>query len=91
MYPDTINIRTTGKIGARVYYYIDGQRTSRIYFVPIQPGTPAQLAVWQKFRAGVLAWQALTAEEKKNWNEKAYRIKIEGYNLFMSKYLRDLL
>ena len=80
-------LRHVGKIGAFVYYYRHGEMIARPYYKPNQPGTPAQLARWEKFRAGVSAWQALTPEQKKNWDRLGDMFNYEGFNRFMSKHL----
>ena len=83
----TPNLRMVGKLGDRVYSYHNGVFVSRPYYIPVQPGTPAQVARWEKFAAGVVAWQALTPEEKKVWRHKADQFNYEGFNRFMHYYL----
>lgn len=85
---DGINLDTTGKLGDRVYYVSQGEKKSRSYFIPVQPGTPAQLAWWQVFRNGVVQWHALSPAQEKVWNVRAKRWKMSGFNYFMSKYLK---
>ena len=86
---DGINLDTIGKLGDRVYYVSQGEKISRAYFIPVQPGTPAQLAWWKVFRQGVQQWQALNPTQVKVWNDRAKRWKMSGFNLFMSKYLKE--
>jgi len=83
------SLKFVGKLGARVYMYLNGVHCSRSYFKPVQPGTPAQLARWEKFRAGVLAWRGMTEAEKNIWRDKARNFSFEGFNHFMSKFLRS--
>ena len=78
-----------GKLGGRVYYYKRGLLVSRPYYKPIQPSTPAREARWAKFRAGVRAWQALTPAEKKAWQKIGDQFCYEGFNHFMSKFLKS--
>lgn len=85
---DGINLDTIGKLGDRVYYKSQGEKTSRAYFIPVQPGTPAQAAWWKIFRAGVRKWQSSSPAIIQEWNERAKRWKMSGFNLFMSKYLK---
>ncbi len=85
---DGVNIDTIGKLGSRVYYVSQGVKVSRSYFIPVQPGTPAQLAWWQIFRNGVVQWHALSPAQEKDWNVRAKRWKMSGFNFFMSKYLK---
>lgn len=82
------SIRVVGKLKDKVLYYRrDGSYHERSYFIPVQPGTAPQVAWWNKFAAGVSAWQALTAEQKNEWNKKAYPLKMSGFNYFMRKHL----
>ena len=85
---DGVNLDTIGKLGDTVYYRSNGVKKERAYFIPIQPGTPAQAAWWQVFRNGVVQWHALSPAQEKVWNNKAKRWKMSGFNLFMSKYLK---
>ena len=81
------NIRITGKIATRVYYYWRGELRSRVYFIPVQPGTGDQLTWWNFFKAGVQDWQALAAGEKEQYNNRAKSFKFSGFNLFMREWL----
>jgi hypothetical protein len=42
-------------------------------------------------RQGVIAWQALTAQEKKTWMIAAEKKGITGYNLFISDWLKSFV
>ncbi|HDZ25305.1 hypothetical protein LCGC14_1240550 [marine sediment metagenome] len=81
------NIRITGKVATRVYYYKNKELVSRAYFIPVQPGTGAQLSWWNVFKAGVAAWQVLTQGEKDELDQRARRHKFSGFNLFMREWL----
>ncbi|MCD6131919.1 MAG: hypothetical protein J7J61_07450 [Candidatus Hydrothermae bacterium] len=52
-----------------------------------KPRTPNQIAAAQKFAAGMAEWKNLTDEEKKQYNERAKKYRIEGVNLFMREYM----
>jgi hypothetical protein len=44
--------------------------------------------IWRGvFAAGVEAWQGLTQDEKNQYNKKAESRHIEGFNLFMKRWL----
>ena len=47
----------------------------------------AVLAVWAKFRAGMGAWGALTAEEKEVYNKIAIKYRKNGRSIFMKNYM----
>lgn len=87
----TSNLRTVGKLGDRVYYYREGVLIYRTYVIPVQPGTPAQLAWWAVFRAAVTAWHALTGPVQGAWNKKAIPYRMSGYNLYISRTLKGTL
>ena len=49
--------------------------------------TPARVARWTKFSEGVLAWQALTDEQKAVYNKKAIGKHRTGFNVYMTKHM----
>jgi len=49
--------------------------------------TPARVANWNKFAAGVAAWHLLTDEEKLVYNNKAKGTTKYGFNIFLSEYM----
>lgn len=57
---------------------------------PVQPPSEARDAQQAKFKTALLAWQALTAEQKKYYNTIASRKSRRGYDYFMSKTLKSL-
>jgi hypothetical protein len=59
------------------------------YYVPKNPQTESQQANRQKIADGVLAWQALTDNEKSVYNKKTIGRKLSGYNLFLKEYLKS--
>ena len=57
---------------------------------PVQPPSVARDAQQAKFKTALLAWQALTDEQKKAYNTIATRRSKRGYDLFMTKTLKSL-
>jgi len=57
------------------------------YYTPKNPRTEAQQANRQKLADGVVAWQALTPEQKNQYNKRAIGRGMSGYNLFLHEYL----
>ena len=57
------------------------------YYVPTNPQTGPQQTNRAKMTAAVIAWQALTPEQKEIYNENAKNKSYSGYNLFLSEYL----
>lgn len=82
------NLFISGKLADRVYYTRDKVLRDRAYVIPVQPGTPIQLARWALFRAGVRYWQGLNQTEKDDLDKDAYRLQYTGFNLFMSRWMR---
>ncbi len=52
------------------------------------PRTVLQQANRMKMRDAVLAWQALTSDQKAKWKERALNRNMNGYNLFYSAFLK---
>jgi len=83
------NMDIVGQVDDVVYYRRLGVKTQRAHFIPVQPGTPAQLAWWQVFRTGVQQWQALTPGQKETWKKKAYPPHMSGFNRYMRTHLNS--
>lgn len=66
----------------------DGIRCVQMkFYKPTNPQTEAQQAQRAKITAAVTAWQSLTDEQKKVYNDNAVKYHITGYNLFCKEYL----
>ena len=61
-------------------------RKSILYW-PTNNQTEDQQAWRTIFRAGVLAWQNLTEQQKEIWRGKVLTLKMTGFNLYLSNYL----
>jgi len=59
------------------------------FFIPSNPQTESQQARRTIFADGMTAWKALTAEQQKEYNNKANKLGIFGFNLFMKQYLNS--
>jgi hypothetical protein len=57
------------------------------YYIPKNPQSGDQITQRNKLAAGVAAWQALSADDKMDYNEKAFGLNMSGYNLFLHDYL----
>jgi len=51
--------------------------------------TEAQQTNREKFADAVVAWQSLTQEQKKQYNQSTHGKHMSGYNLFLGKYLKS--
>jgi hypothetical protein len=87
------NLRLIGKLGNLVYYYSSQSGTelhlSRAYCIPVQPGTPGQLANWSKFSTAVANWQAFTPVQKEYYEQlsRAAGVNLPGYNYYISLFM----
>lgn len=57
------------------------------FYVPTNPRTPAQQAWRDKYADSIVAWRALTSEQKEVYNVRARGKKMSGYNLFQKEFL----
>ncbi len=80
-----------GRIGKIVLYNRNGVQCARSYAVPRNPDTPAQKRNRKTFAEAVKLWQGLTPDEKYRYNRNARKLRISGYNLFISRYMRENL
>ena len=78
--PDPLNVHGIyqKKHGIKGCYY---RRME--FYVPTNPRTELQQANRAKFAEAVLAWQALTQEQKEVYNKIAKYKQFSGYNLFI--------
>lgn len=57
---------------------------------PPQNDTPAKITSMQNFADAVAAWQGLTEEQKASYNELAKKLNRDGYQYFISKFLKSI-
>lgn len=80
--------RLNSRIGRMIFYTRSGTQCVRSHVKPRNPDTPEQRKNRNTFREAVKLWQSLTEEEKNVYRKKARRLRITGYNLFISRYLK---
>ncbi len=56
---------------------------------PRNPQTTPQQTWRGTFADGVAEWQSLTAGDKSVYNERAFSLRLSGFNLFMREYLNS--
>lgn len=49
--------------------------------------TEVQQPFRDKFKAGIIAWKALSSEEKAEWNEEAKPFPLYGISLFLRNFM----
>ena len=79
----------SGRLGNLVYYHYRRTQYARRYVIPSNPDTAAQRDRRELFASAVELWQKLPCYKKDQWNTKACRSRISGYNLFISRQLRQ--
>ena len=72
---------------ALVYGSWRGIKYARMYAVPSNPRTPAQIAHRALFSAAVADWKELSPAEKDNWNQQASGRPLTGFNLFVRDHM----
>ena len=78
-----------GKHKNQVFQVINktGNQYTRRFIKSRNPRTPLQQAHRMKYKDAVMAWNALLVQSKKQYNHKAARMPLTGYNLFIRTYL----
>jgi len=68
---------------------VEGKIPVKMRFQLTREETPteARVANWTKFAEAVAAWQALTDEQKKVYNDRAKGTSKTGNNIFISEYM----
>jgi hypothetical protein len=57
------------------------------FYIPANPRSEPQQANRSKFANAISGWQNLTNEQKNQYNERAKRLKMSGYNLYIKIYM----
>lgn len=57
------------------------------YYITKNPQSPDQQVQRQKYADSIIAWKALTQDQKNVYNERAKFKNYSGYNLFQKEYL----
>lgn len=69
---------------------LKGKIVSRMrVYRPTNPQTETQQTWRAIFADGVLAWQALTPEQKEVYLSEAHRLRMTSFNVFMRNWLRE--
>lgn len=82
--PDPNNVFGIYQIRSR---YGKQVQVKEVFYEPANQTQPAKVARQQIFAAAVAAWQALTANQKKQYNNRAKYKSYSGYNLYLREYL----
>ena len=82
---DTMN----GRMGDAVFYGYHDRHYARIHIIPRNPDTASQVFVRRTFGDAVRAWQALDQESRRKFIRKGRMRSINGYNLFISEYMKE--
>lgn len=59
------------------------------FYKPTNPKTVNQQANRQKFAEAMEAWKNLTSQEQEQYNERAKKIPLFGFNLFIREYYKN--
>jgi hypothetical protein len=64
-----------------------GIKVMRTHYIPGNPKSTLQTIVRNRMTVAVLAWEALTEQNKALWNTAASGKPLSGFNLFVKKYV----
>lgn len=83
-------------LGVKGIYQMRKTRRGKIpikmkFYAPFNPDSEAQQVQRAKMGAAVSAWQALTAQEKLSYNERAIKKMQRGYDFFKQLHMKDLI
>ncbi len=78
-----------GRIGDIVFYNRRNRIFARRYVKPVNPDTVKQRAVRKTFADAVSSWLSLSPEKRAEFGRKARRLNMSGYNLYISKFMKD--
>lgn len=79
----------SGRLGKFVFFNRHGREYARLYVKPVNPDTESQKFVRKTFGSAVKSWQELPLPEKEKYNTKARRLAMSGYNLYISRFMKD--
>ena len=81
----------SGRIGSVVFFHYNDRQYMRRYVVPRNPNTTEQTKRRKTFADAVNTWQTLAEYKKTQWNLRALALSMSGYNLYISKQIRNEL
>ncbi|HNX25448.1 MAG TPA: hypothetical protein PKG60_15480 [Spirochaetota bacterium] len=79
----------SGNIAGIVMYTLDGRQYARVLPDYANPDTEKQRIVRRTFGDAVRSWQSLSPDEKQKYNRKARRLPMNGYNFYISCYMKE--
>jgi hypothetical protein len=82
-------LEARGCLKGRVYYVRKGTLCARAHVIPGNPRTKRQQAERGRFAESVRRWQGLDREARDHWNERARKLNMSGYNLFISHQMKQ--
>ena len=91
-YGNLVGTQIRKQIGKNFIYRRRGNQQEKYpYVVPSNPRTPTQQANRNRIRIAVLAWQALSEQQKNSYRSKEPIVPImSGYNFFIREYIETL-
>ena len=81
----------SGRMGNIVLYSSYGREYMRVYVRPKNPDTEKQKTVRKTFGDAVRSWQNISPIEQQQYNKKARRLCMSGYNLYISLFMKENL
>jgi hypothetical protein len=72
-----------------VFYTVNGRQLVRTYTKPKDSRTKKQLGRRKLFAEAVQKWKELPLEERREYNRRAEKRHMNGFNLFISETVKD--
>jgi len=72
-----------------VFYVVNGRQLVRTYAKPSNPRTKKQVERRKLFAEAVEEWRALPPEKRREYNRRAEKRRMNGFNLFISETVKD--
>jgi hypothetical protein len=86
------SLDASGTVGkAIVYSNWKGRAYVREHIIPFNPQSTEQVNLRTAFTLLVAYWQTLTAGNKASWNLFAQASRISGFNIFISRGIREYI
>ena len=72
-----------------VFYIVNGRQLVRTYAKPKDSRTKKQVERRKLFAEAVQKWRNLSPEKSKEFNRRAKKLAMNGFNLFISETVKD--
>ena len=72
-----------------VFYVVNGKQYTRKFVKPKNPKTKEQVELRKLFAEAIEQWRVLLLEKRREYNRRAERSHMNGFNLFISEFIKN--